>query len=202
MSRLRPTTGRAAAAYPEVPVRYHRPFLRCVAGLFLMGESVLTISLTYFPEGRGDDVDGGDWYLNLAFLVMLGSVYLYLASSLVLTRTHLVINNPLRRVAIPLAQIERAEEGSNLRIVTAYRSFLAAGVEAANVQIASGRYGTQQDLAELINHAAADARSAAAEPEEPARYRFAWPDALFLVFAVIHLVNAAVLLVNDGPLPL
>jgi hypothetical protein len=201
MTRLRPTTARAAASYPDVPVRYHRPVLRTVVGALLVGESVLGISLTYFPDGR-DDLAGGDWYLHLLFLVMFGGLYLYVAASVVVARTQVVVSNPFRRVEIPLTQIRLAVPGSNLRIKTASRDFVAAGVEAANVQSATGEYGTQGDLAGLINRAAADAQRVDADPPEPARYHFAWPDPLFLAFAAIHLVNAAVLVVNNGPLPL
>ncbi len=200
MTRLRPTTARAVASYPEVPVRYHRPFLRAVAGAFLVGSSVLGISLMYFPDGE-DDLVRGDWYLHLMFLVMLGGLYLYVASSVVVTRTGVVVSNPFRRAEIPLTQILQMVPGSNLRIRTAHRDFVAAGVEAANVQSESGVYGTQGDLAGLIDRAAAAARGGDAV-EPAARYRFAWPDPLFLGFAVVHLVNAVVLLVHGRPLPL
>ncbi|ONI69218.1 hypothetical protein BWI15_21625 [Kribbella sp. ALI-6-A] len=219
MSWLRPRTARAVAAYPEVPVRYHRPFLRVVAGAFLVGESVLGISLTYFPEGKGDDLERGDWWLHLAFLVMLGGLYLYVASSVVVTRTHVVVNNPFRRAEIPLTQVRLAVQGSNLRIKAGHRDFVAAGIEAANAQVASGDYGTQDDVVLLINRAAADAQRADADAVEPvnaqagraagavrtagdsapAGYRFAWPDPLFLAFAVISVVNAVVILFNGGP---
>jgi hypothetical protein len=204
VSRLRPRTARAVAAYPEVPVRYHRPFLRFVAGGFLVGESVLGISLTYFPEGKGDDLERGDWWLHLAFLVMLGGLYLFASSSVVVTRTHVVVNNPFRRAEIPLTQIKLAVQGSNLRIKAGHRDFVAAGVEAANAQVASGDFGTQSDLVVLINRAAADAQCAGGlETEDTgataAGYRFAWPDPFFLAFAVISVVNAAVILFNGGP---
>jgi hypothetical protein len=199
MSRLRPTTARAVASYPEVPVRYHRPFLRTIAGAFLVGSSVLGISLMYFPDGE-DDLSRGDWYWHLLFLVMLGGLYLYVASSVVVTRTAVVVGNPFRRVEIPLTQILRAVPGGNLRIKTGHRDFVAAGVEAANAQSESEVYGTQDDLAGLINRAAADAQRSDAG-EAVARYRFAWPDPLFVGFAVVHLVNAVVLLVHGGPLP-
>lgn len=188
------------ASYPDVPVRYHRPFLRAVAGAFLVGSSVLGSSLMYFPDGE-DDLVRGDWYWHLLFLVMLGGLYLYVASSVVVNRTEVIVSNPFRRVEIPLSQIVAAVPGSNLRIKTAHRDFVAAGVEAANAQSESGAYGTQDDLAGLISRAAADAQRVDAV-EAAARYRFAWPDPLFLAFAVVHLVNAVVLLVHGGPLPL
>ncbi|MEV0290681.1 MULTISPECIES: hypothetical protein [unclassified Kribbella] len=203
MTLLRPRTARAIATYPDAPVRYHRPFLRTVAGAFLVGESVLSILLTYFPEGKGDDLTGGDWSFQILFLVLLGGLYLYAASSLVVTRTHVVVRNPFRTAAIPLGQVEAAVSGSNLRIKTASRSFIAAGVEAANAQAFSDNFGTQGDLAKLINRVAAEVRArGVVDDTEPARYRFALPDPLFLAFAAIHVVGAVVLILNDGPLRL
>jgi hypothetical protein len=202
MSRLRPGTARAISTYPETPVRYHRPFLRAVSGAFLVGESVLSVSLTFFPEGKGDDLTGKDWWLNLLFLVMLGSVYVFTASSLVVTRTHVIVRNPFRRADIPLEQVRVAIRGSNLRIKTSHRDFVAAGVEAANAQIFTDNYGTQSDLARLITKAAAEASVHSEVDSEPARYRFNWPDPLFLAFTLIHVVDAAVILLNDGPVRL
>ncbi|NUR96845.1 MAG: hypothetical protein HOV67_16490, partial [Kribbellaceae bacterium] len=114
MSLLRPRTARAVAGYPDVPVRYRRPFLRLVAAGFIVGESVLNVQLTFFPEGKGDDLTRGDWWYELLFLVMLGGLYLYLASSLTVTRTHVIVRNPFRRVDIPLELVELAVSGSYL----------------------------------------------------------------------------------------
>jgi hypothetical protein len=119
---------------------------------------LLSVLLTYFPEGKGDDLTGGDWWLQIFFLVRLGGLYLYAASSLVVTRTHVIVRNPLRRTDIPLAHVTTAISGNDLRIRTDYRSFVAAGVEAANAQVVADDFGTQADLAKLINRAAAQAR--------------------------------------------
>ncbi|MFI6676821.1 hypothetical protein [Kribbella sp. NPDC050470] len=200
MTLLRPRTARGIAGYPDADVRYHRPVLRTIAGAFLVGESVLSVSLTYFPEGKGDDLTGGDWWLQIFFLVLLGGLYLYASSSLAVTRTHVVVRNPLRRADIPLTHVTAATSGSNLRITTSYRSFIAAGVEAANAQVAAGDFGTQADLARLINRAAAKARIGAENRAARASYRFAWPGPLFLTFTTIHVVRAVVLVVNDGPI--
>jgi hypothetical protein len=207
MTRRRPRAARTIAAYPDAPVRYHRPFLRTVAGAFLVGESVLGVLLTYFPEGKGDDVTGDDWWLQILFLVLLGGLYLYASSSLVVTRTHIIVRNPLRQAAVraraPLGHVEAAISGSNLRIKTISRDFIAAGVEAANAQAFTDNFGTQDDLAKLINRAAAEARArGTGGGTEPAGYRSAWPDPLFLAFAAIHIVGAAVLVLNDGPVRL
>lgn len=201
MTRLRPTTARAIDRYPDTPVRYHRPILRVVAGVFLVGESVLSILLTYFPEGKGDDLTGDDWWLHLLFLVTLGGLYLLVSSSVVVTRSDVIVRNPFRRVEIPLGHVKMAVRSSNLRIKTVYRDFVAAGVEAANVQVFTGDYGTQADLVTLINKAAAEATSQGdGDDSQRAQYHFAWPDPLFLAFAVIHIVGAAVVLLNDGPM--
>ena len=203
VSLLRPRTARAIAGYPDVPVRYHRPVLRLVAAAFLVGESVLNVSLTIFPEGKGDDLTGGDWWLGLWFLLLLGGLYLFTASSLVVTRTHVIVRNPFRRADIPLGQVTMALRGSHLRIKTADRDFIAAGVEAAKVQIVTDDFGTQADLAKLINTAAGQASARdRADDWPPARYRLAWPDPLFLAFAVIHVVCAAVLRFHGGPVRL
>lgn len=203
MSLLRPRTARAIAGYPDVPVRYHRPVLRLVAAAFLIGESVLNVQLTFFPEGKGDDLTDGDWWTQVWFLVLLGGLYLFAASSLVVTQTHVIVRNPFRRADIPLGQVKVAVRGSHLRIKTASRDFIAVGVEAANVQMVTDNFGTQADLAKLINRAAADTRARSlADDATPARYRFAWPDPLFLLFAALNLVGAAVLLLHDGPVRL
>ncbi len=141
--------------------------------------------------------------MQVWFLVLLGGLYLFVASSLVVTRTHVIVRNPFRRADIPLGQVKRAVPGSHLRIKTADRDFVAAGVEAANFQIGSGDFGTQADFARLINRAAAQANaSGEADGAAPAQYRFAWPDPLFLTFAVLQVVATAVLILHDGPVRL
>ncbi len=165
--------------------------------------SVLSVSLTYFPEGKGDDLTGDDWWLQIVFLILLGGLYLFVASSLVVTRTHVIVRNPLRRAVIPLGHVRAAIRGSNLRIKTDYRDFIAAGVEAAKAQVFTDNFGTQADLAKLINRAAGRASARrATDDTEPARYRFSLPDPLFLAFAAVHIVGAAVLILNDGPVRL
>lgn len=202
---LRPKTARAIADYPAQPVLYRRPVLRALFAAFWIGATALSTSLVLWPTGRpADDLTGDDWWWQLWPIPLLGGPYLLAASTLAVTATHVIVNNPMRRAVIPLSQITSVQEGMNLRLQTKERAFLSAAVEAANVQAASGNYGTQGELVQLITAAAERARSERDNEGRlrPARYRFKLPDPVFLTLAGANVVVAAVLLLNDGPMKL
>lgn len=194
MSLLRPRTARAIKSWPQAPVVYHRPFLRTVTALFLIGMLVLYTSDVWFPP-PDDPLLASDWWLGLGIFAMLGGLHLFASSKLRITSTHVEISNPLRRATIPLAHVTGATAGSNLRVETAYNHFNAWGVEAANAQMAADNLGTQDDLVTLIEEAA---HAAPADDGPPARYRLTWPDPLFLLTATVMAVDAVVLAMT-GP---
>lgn len=183
VTRLRPRLARDAQAYPDRPVIYRRPFLRLAGAGFLVFISSIVVSITFWKVDDG--LTSGDWLWPLAFLPTLGAYYLFTTSTLIVNRTHVVINNPLRRACVPLAHVADVVPGRNLKIVTDYKRFAAWGVEAANVQVVTGKFGSQETLRALLLRAAAAAENAA---EPPARYRFRWPDPLFIAFLVVSLV--------------
>jgi len=191
--RLRSRTHGAMAGYPATPVVYRRPVLRAIAGLVLAGTAVGLANMVWSrPALAAEDRLGrSDWWIPVAFLIMFGGFYLYASTRLVLSQTAVRIVNPLAQVEIPLGHVTDAVPDWHLVVVTGYGRFRAWAVEAANVQMVAGEYGTQQGLADLIKQAA----SSADDGEKPrARYRPRVPDALFVLSALTLLVCTALIL--------
>jgi hypothetical protein len=140
------------------------------------------------PEDR---LECSDWWIPVAFLVMFGGFYLYASTRLVLSQTVVTIVNPVAEVEIPLGHVTDAVPDWHLVVVTGYGRFRAWAVEAANLQMVEGEYGTQEGIADLIKQAAS---SAAVGEKPPARYRPRVPDALFLLSALTLLVCTALIL--------
>jgi len=138
-----------------------------------------------------DRLGRSDWWIPAAFLIMFGGFYLYASTRLVLSKTAVRIVNPLAQVQIPLGHVTDAVPDWHLVVVTGYGRFRAWAVEAANVQMVSGEYGTQQALADLIKAAAASEEDA---DKPQAHYRVRVPDALFLLSALTLLACAALIL--------
>lgn len=193
MTRLRPRLASDAQAYPERSIVYRRPFLRLLAGVFLALISEVNLATTFVE--LDDGFGRGEWLLPLAFLPTLGFLYLFLTSTLVVDRTHVVISNPLRRARVPLAHVTDVVLGSHLKIVTPYKSFWAWGVEAANVQLARGDLGSQETLQAVISGAAATAKN---DNEAHARYRLRPPDVVFTAYLMVTLVCSFALLLGYG----
>jgi hypothetical protein len=151
MTLIRPRTARQIAQYPANPVVYRRVVLSAVLAAGYVGFALVTISLLASPPSDlADRLTAGDGWLSVGVLVMLGGAYLIYSPPMVVDATHVHIRNPFRGVDIPLGHVTRVVPGSTFSIETAYGRFYAWGIEAANVQMASGRYGTQTDVAELI----------------------------------------------------
>lgn len=188
MTWLRPQTASSIASWPGTPVVYQRPVLRASSALFLLGLAALHLSTVWFPP-QDDPLLASDWWVGPAMFLMLGGLYLYCSSRLMVTATQVLLENPLRRVAIPLGQVTAVTPGENLKIETAYGHFYAWGVEAAQAQMMAGDYGTQGNLVTLIERAAKESPAAG----RPARYRWRLPDPFFLVVGVIITVNSVAL---------
>ena len=165
---------------------YRRPLLRLVAGALLIFMTGVALSITFWPVDDGFTRD--DWLWPLASTPTLGALYIFTRSTLVVDRTHVTISNPLRQVRIPLAHVIDVVPGSNLKIATGYKTFSAWGVEGAKAQVASGSFGSQETLRDLMLTAAASAENS----EGPAGYRLTSPGLLF----ILHL--AAVLACSIG----
>jgi hypothetical protein len=137
----------------------------------------------------GERLLAADWWVPLLLLATLGVSYCYVASSVTVTSTTVVLDNPLRRIAIPLGHVRAVEEGSNLCVVTDYIKAYAWGVEAANVDLVRGRLSKQASLAEVMLDRGA-ARQAVDASLPPARYRWRMPAAPVVVLTPIYLLSA------------
>lgn len=188
MTWLRPHTASSIASWPEAPVVYQRPVLRAISALFLVGFTALDVSMVWFPP-QDDPLLASDWWLGPGILLVLGVLYLCASARLVVTATQVLLQNPLRQVAIPLGQVTAVRPGENLKIETGYGHFYAWGVEAAKAQMVSGDYGTQGNLVTLIEAAAKESPASG----RPARYRWRLPDPFFLLVGVITTVNSVAL---------
>jgi hypothetical protein len=181
------------AGYPATPVVYRRPVLRAIAGLLLAGTALGLAYMVWSGPALAveDRLERSDWWIPVAFLIMFGGFYLYASARLVLSRTTVSIVNPLARVEIPLGHVTDAVPDWHLVVVTGYGRFRAWAVEAANAQMVTDEYGTQQGIADLIKEAAS---SAGDEEKARAHYRPRVPDALFILSALTLLVCTALIL--------
>jgi hypothetical protein len=172
------------AGYPATPVVYRRPVLRAIAGILLVGTALGLVYLVWSgPTLAADERLGtSDWWIPVALLITLGGFYLYASTRLILSQASVLIVNPVSQIEIPLGHVTDALPGGHLVVVTGYGRFRAWAVEAANVQMAAGEYGTQQGLADLIKRAAASGDGDGDKPR--AHYRPRVPDALFLLSAL------------------
>ncbi len=119
MTWLRPHTASSIASWPETPVVYQRPVLRAISALFLVGFTAWDVLMVWFPP-QDDPLLASDWWLGPGMFLMLGVLYLYVSARLVVTATQVLLQNPLRQVAIPLGQVTAVTPGENLKIETGY----------------------------------------------------------------------------------
>lgn len=188
MSRLRPRTARQIGQYPAVPVVYRR---RVVGGFFtfmlLAPLGFITWMLASPPSLPTDRLLATDWWWPLAAFVLFSVPYLIYTPALVVDATHVRVRNPFRAIDIPLGHVTKVLPGSTFSVVTSYGQFYAWGIEAANIQVAAGAYGTQGDVAGLIEQASKTVGNAT---DPPARYRFSSPRVFFWTVGLCYLACA------------
>ena len=194
MWELRSRTRRGIAAYPATPVVYRRPVLRAVSGAIFAAMALGLVWAVLHPDST-DPLTASEWPLPVLLVAMIGPVYVYASSSLVVDTTHVHLLNPFRRVDIPLGHVLDVTPGSGLSIRTSYDTFSAWAVEAGNLQLVTGSLRTQRDLAGVIRRAAAEAQNA----DEPSvRYRWAAPDAFCLCGLLLGVLASVILLATGG----
>lgn len=178
-----------------------RPVLRVGAGALLlligvgMGHDTLLRGL---PPSERPNADQG-WYLIASFFV-LAAVYSYEASTLEVSSNTVVVNNPLRRIVIPIGHVTAVKAGQNLRLETDYGHAYAWGVEASKLDLALDRLPKQRSLSETIM-TRADARRTVDAATPPARYQWTYPPLLVVILAPVYVLSAIAIPTGWHPIP-
>lgn len=135
--------------YPMHPVVFRR------RGIFLAFAGMLWLAAAYFavevlsaPSQEG--MSGSEAWQIAFFAVLFGACALYGDCRVVVTGDHVVVLNPVTRVIIPLADLQRVVPGWHMTLVTRSGVFRAWAVEARNQELASQTFGTQADFAGFL----------------------------------------------------
>jgi hypothetical protein len=181
-------------------IRTQRPILQWAAGCTLLAMALAGAYLALRTDVPSEDQFAStDAWMPLAFLGITGAAYTYVASSLEVTASHVVIRNPLRRIVIPLGHVTSVREGSNLCVETGYSHAYAWGVEAANVDLVRDHLDKQGSLQEMIMARAVAKREVDGSAPR-ARYCWAMPPAFVLAVAPVYVLTSAAIAFDWHPL--
>ena len=166
-----------ARAFPGEPIVVRRRVLTVVAAAFMALWAVWIFTTLPVPIAE-DGLTRDTWWIVLGMGLILGGVYLYSSSQLVIRRDEVEAKNPLWTVRVRNDALVGVQPGWHLRLLTSDRSYAALAVEARNVELIRNDIPGQEDLTQfLVDHIV---RGSAAKGSS-VRIRFRFPGLVFWV---------------------